>query len=153
MDVDDEWIPQEDFTTCVARLPQVCVEVVLTHDGGVFLARRTNPPAAGEWFWPGGRLYKGERLDATPKRIAHEELGLDVSVDRRLGVQEHFWDSAAPAGADSRHTVNVVFEVSPTDGLDVTLDDQHDDWQLLAEPDPSLHEYVRKYIERYELFE
>ncbi len=151
MDVHDEWIPEDVFGECIDRLPQVCVEVVLTHDGGVLLARRTNPPAEGEWFWPGGRLRKGERLDAAARRIGREELGLVVTVEERLGVQAHFWDTAAPAGAESRHTINVVHEVTPADGLDVTLDDQHDDWRLLSEREPGLHEYVCEYLDAYDL--
>lgn len=151
MDVDSEPIPEATFADCLARLPQVCIEVVVVDDGGVLLARRTNSPAAGEWFWPGGRLYKGERLEAGARRVAREELGLEVTVRRRLGVQEHFWDEASVGDVGTRHTVNVVFEVSPTGGLDVSLDDQHDGWRLLAEPDPDLHEYVCRYVERYDL--
>lgn len=151
MNVHDDWIPDDVFGACVGRLPQVCVEVVLTHDGGVLLARRTNPPAAGEWFWPGGRLYKCERLEAAARRVAREELGLGVAVEGMLGVQEHFWETAAPAGADSRHTVNIVYEVSPTDGLDVSLDDQHDEWRLLRTREPDLHQYVQQYLADYDL--
>ncbi len=151
MDVHDERIPEDVFAACVERLPQVCVEVVLAHDGGVLLARRANPPAAGRWFWPGGRLHKGEGLETAARRVAREELGLAVAVGRRLGVQEHFWDTAAPAGAASRHTVNVVYEVAPTDGLEVALDDQHDVWRLLRTPEPGLHEYVQRYLSEYAL--
>lgn len=84
--------------------------------------------------------------------MSREELGLDISVRNRLGVEEHFWDEASMEGVETRHTVNVVFEVSPTGGLEVSLDEQHDDWRLLQEPDPDLHEYVRRYVERYDLF-
>lgn len=151
MNVHDEFVPAETFGDCLAHLPQVCVEVVVSHDDGVVLARRTNEPAAGEWFWPGGRLYKGEQLDAAAERIASEELGLTVAIERQLGVHAHFWDTASVAGADSRHTVNVVFLVSPEDDLNITLDSQHDDWQLVNALDPSFHEYVREYINAYDL--
>ena len=151
MDVHDEFIPEETFGACLAHLPQVCVEVVVAHDGGVVLAHRTNDPAGGEWFWPGGRLYKGERLDDAAQRIAREELGLSVTVERRLGVHGHFWETASVEGADSRHTVNVVFLVSPTDGLDITLDSQHDDWRLVHAVDETHHEYVREYVETHDL--
>lgn len=151
MDVHDEYVPEEVFGACLDRLPQVCVELVVRHDGGVVLARRTNEPAAGEWFWPGGRLFKGERLEAAVHRLAAAELGLDVTVTDRLGVQAHFWERSSVDGVDSRHTVNVVHAVVPSDGLDVTLDDQHDDWRLLREPEPGLHEYVRRYLDSYDL--
>jgi colanic acid biosynthesis protein WcaH len=151
MDVHDEFVPAETFGNCLAHLPQVCVEVVVSHDDGVVLARRTNEPAAGEWFWPGGRLYKGEQLEAAAERIAREELGLAITVKRQLSVHAHFWDTASVAGADSRHTVNVVFLVSPEDDLNITLDSQHDDWKLVHSLDPSFHEYVREYITSYDL--
>jgi colanic acid biosynthesis protein WcaH len=151
MEIHDEYVPEETFGACLAHLPQVCVEVVLAHDGGVVLARRTNEPAAGEWFWPGGRLYKGEHLDDAAERIAREELGLPVDIERRLGVHAHFWDTASVTGAASRHTVNVVFLVSPTDSLDISLDSQHDDWKLVHSVDERYHEYVRLYVERHGL--
>lgn len=151
MDVHDEYVPEETFGDCLAHLPQVCVEVVVAHDGGIVLARRTNEPAAGEWFWPGGRLYKGERLTEAAERIAKEELGLSVTVERQLGVHAHFWDTASVDGADSRHTVNVVFLVSPADDLAITLDSQHDEWRLVDSVDESHHEYVREYVDAHDL--
>ncbi len=151
MDVHDEFVPEETFGDCLAHLPQVCVEVVVAHDGGVVLARRTNEPAAGEWFWPGGRLYKGERLPVAARRIAREELGLAVAIERRLGVHSHFWDTASVEGVDSRHTVNVVFLVTPTDEFDVTLDCQHDEWRLVHSLEESAHEYAKEYIQAYNL--
>jgi colanic acid biosynthesis protein WcaH len=151
MDVHDEFIPESTFGDCLSHLPQVCVEVVVAHDGGVVLARRTNDPVQGRWFWPGGRLFKGERLDDAAERIAREELGLSVTVDRRLGVHEHFWDTASVDGAESRHTVNVVYLVAPTDDLDITLDSQHDDWELCHNVDNTYHEYVSEYVETYDL--
>ena len=152
MDVHDEYAPEETFADCLSHFPQACVEVVVAHEGGVVLARRVNDPAAGEWFWPGSRLYKGERLVDAARRIASEELGLSVTVERRLGVHEHFWERSSVAGADSRHTVNVVFLVRPVDGLDVALDSQHDDWRLVHEATDRYHEYVREYVESHDLF-
>jgi colanic acid biosynthesis protein WcaH len=150
MDVDDEHIPESLFGDCLDRLPQVCVEVVLVHDGAVLLARRTNEPAAGEWFWPGGRLYKGERLGDAARRVAREELGIDVDVVDRFGVYSHFWDVSRIDGADSRHTVNVVFLVRQRDpDATVTLDDQHDDYRFVTGTEDGLHEYVQQYLDDY----
>lgn len=154
MDVDDEYIPEATFATCLDRLPQVCVEVVLERDGAVLLARRTNAPAAGEWFWPGSRLYKGELLDAAAHRVAREELDITVDLDERLGVHSHFWTESSVSGVSERHTVNVVFRATPAvPDPGVSLDEQHSEFRWLSEPEPELHEYVRRYIDEYELFE
>jgi len=149
MDVRDEFIPEAEFATVLDRVPQVCVEVVLERDGQVLLARRTKAPAKGEWFWPGSRLYKGEELDDAARRVARDELGVDVTVEGRLGVYEHFWDNSSVDGVDSRHTVNVVYRVRQTDpGEPVDLDEQHDDYRFVGPDDDTdeFHEYVRQYL-------
>jgi colanic acid biosynthesis protein WcaH len=149
MDIRDEFIPEVEFATVLDRVPQVCVEVVLERDGQVLLAHRTRAPAKDEWFWPGSRLYKGEELDDAARRVARDELGVDVAIEGRLGVYEHFWDTSAIDGVDSRHTINIVYRVRQTDpGEPVELDEQHDDYRFV---DPggdgaAFHEYVRQYL-------
>ena len=152
MDVHDEHIPESTFGACLDALPQVCVEVLLERDGAFLVARRTNEPASGEWFWPGSRLYKGERLVDAARRVAREELGVEVTVDKRVGVYSHFWDATSVAGADSRHTVNVVYRVHERDpGADIVLDDQHDGYRFVTAPADDCHEYVQRYFAELDL--
>ncbi|MEF8775282.1 MAG: NUDIX domain-containing protein [Haloarculaceae archaeon] len=151
--MEPDWIPETAFATCLRNAPQVCVDLVVAHDGGVLLARRRNEPAAGEWFWPGGRLRKGERFREAARRIASDELGLAVTVDEQLGASEHFWDTTSVSGVESRHTVPVVYRIEPRADLDVTLDDQHDDWRLLRTRESGLHQYVQAYLDRWDLLE
>jgi colanic acid biosynthesis protein WcaH len=148
-----EWIPADEFETSLRYAPQVCVDLVVAHDGGVLLARRTNQPARGEWFWPGGRLRKGEELSAAVDRITSAELGLDVRVREQLGAAEHHWDVSSVDGVESRHTVPIVYAVEPAGEFSVTLDDQHDEWRILREREDDLHEYVTAYLDRWELLE
>jgi colanic acid biosynthesis protein WcaH len=152
MDVHDEFVPEETFREFIERMPQVCVETVVERgDGAVLLARRINRPVQGEWFWPGSRLYKGEWLEDAARRVGREELGLDLSLDDRLGVYEHRWETSAPGA--SRHTVNIVFRARAADANgdlsaeDVTLDDQHDAVRFVqpVDIDEEYHEYVRRY--------
>lgn len=147
MRVHDERIPEETYAICQRLLPEVCVEVLLEHEGGVLLARRTNEPARGEWFTPGSRLFKGERLDHAAHRIGLNELGIEVEPTGRLGVYSHFWDVSAVPGVDSRHTVNVVFRAAPSnDEFEIELDDQHDAYRFFTAPEPELHEYMQQYL-------
>jgi colanic acid biosynthesis protein WcaH len=152
MQVHDERVPKETFREFVARMPQVCVETIVERDdGAVLLARRTNEPVRGEWFWPGSRLHKGEWLKDAARRVGREELGLDLTIGDRLGVYEHRWETSAPG--PSRHTINVVFRATAsTDDLsaaDVTLDDQHDAVRFVLpdEVDGEYHEYVQRYAQ------
>lgn len=152
MDVVDEWIAEETFAECLSKLPEATVEIALEHDGGVLVAKRTNEPAKGEWFWPGGRLRKGETFEAAVQRIAAEELGVEVELLGQLGAVNHFWDAVPGRAFDSRHTVNVVHHVAPADpGFTVELDDQHSDYRFISGPDPAYHEHVNAYFERFDL--
>jgi colanic acid biosynthesis protein WcaH len=145
--VHDEHIPDDLFAEFTAQMPECCVEVVFQHEDSVLLARRTNKPVRNEWFWPGGRLYKGEELTAAAKRIAREELGVSVEVQEQLGVYSHFWETSAVKDGQSRHTVNIPFRVTPVaNDIEITLDDQHDDYRFITEPEPDLHKYVRLYL-------
>jgi colanic acid biosynthesis protein WcaH len=82
--------------------------------------------------------------------VAREELGIEVDIEDRLGVYSHFWETSAPG--PSRHTVNVVFRVTPADpAFEIDLDDQHEAYRFLSELEPELHEYVRRYVEDQDL--
>jgi|GEM_PF-1121428 len=46
----------------------------------VLLVRRANPPRAGEWALPGGRIKKNEDPAAAAMREVHEETGLHIAT-------------------------------------------------------------------------
>lgn len=118
------------------------------HRDGVVLGKRQNEPAKGAWFVPGGRVHKNERLDEAVHRVARAELGSDVTIDRRLGVYEHFYDTSEVAGVDSKHYVPiglvVDLDLDADDALDP--DDQHAELRVVEPPFPDLHPYVEQYL-------
>jgi colanic acid biosynthesis protein WcaH len=76
----------------------VSIDLVVRDDtGGVLLGRRSNAPARGWWFVPGGVIRKNESLDTGFAWIACGELGLEAQHGqaRFLGVYEHFYDDNA----------------------------------------------------------
>lgn len=152
MDVHDELLPEALYTDFIAAMPEACVDVVVEHEGDVLVCRRENEPAKGEWFWPGGRLFKGEALPAAARRVADEELGIDVESVEQLGANAHRWDRSEQSDGVARHTVVVVFRVTPASAdPEPELDDQHSDYRWLSVPGPDLHEYVTRYFERFDL--
>jgi colanic acid biosynthesis protein WcaH len=144
-----DWLSPDDWRTVVANVPIPAVDLVVVHDGGVVLGRRTNDPARGEWFVPGGRVRKGERLPEAVDRVARAELGVDVAVRERLGAFTHLWETSDVPGTDGKHYVAVGFVVEPT--ADPTAggppDDQHDAFRVFRERPPDCHEYVAAYLD------
>lgn len=110
----------------------------------MLLAKRQNEPAKGEWFWPGSCLRKGGRLHDASHRVASDELGVEINLKGFLGVYEHFWEDVEP----TQHTVNIVYNASPTDAEAVVrLDDQHSEYRWVNEPSETFHPYVNEYLE------
>jgi colanic acid biosynthesis protein WcaH len=146
----NEWTAEEDWKTVVANVPIPSVDLVLVHDGGVVLGKRTNEPAKGEWFVPGGRVRKGERLAETVHRVAHEELGVDVTIRERLGAYDHLYDTSDVEAVASKHYVAHGFVVEPQDDP-IAADDQHGSLRVFYNRPENCHEHVASYLDEADL--
>lgn len=82
-------LPKDEFDSIYRRVPRLTVEVLARTDEGIVLSRREIPPCVGMWHIPGGTVLYGETLEQAVKRVAAEELGLSVAVERLLGVIEY----------------------------------------------------------------
>jgi 8-oxo-dGTP diphosphatase len=79
----------EDEAMDEPSLPVVAVGVVARdRRGRLLLVRRANPPAAGRWSLPGGRVEAGETLAEAAARELAEETGLRAAVGPVAGVVE-----------------------------------------------------------------
>lgn len=56
--------------------PRVAVISVLIKDDHVLLARRANPPDAGFWGFPGGKIEFGETITQAAERELREETSI-----------------------------------------------------------------------------
>lgn len=62
-----------------------CAGAVVRDDAGrILVVRRRNPPAAGRWSLPGGRIEPGETARQAAAREVREETGLVVEVGAEL---------------------------------------------------------------------
>lgn len=142
-------IPDDDWRSIVAHVPVVSVDLLVRYDAGVVLGKRSNEPAKGEWFVPGGTVFKGERLEDAVHRVADEELGIDVEIEDRLGTYEHFYETADVPGVDGKHYVATAFVVTPVGAeaeVETPRDDQHSELRTVERDDEELHPYVSRYL-------
>jgi colanic acid biosynthesis protein WcaH len=145
---DERWVSGEKWNTVVDSVPLVSVDLVIKYEGGVLLGLRENEPAKGEWFVPGGIVFKNERLTDAVHRVATTEVGCDVEIEDQLGVFEHFYETSDVDGVDSKHYVANGFVVEPIEDQHIEISDsQHSQLRVAEPPFDDLHPYVQQYLE------
>ncbi len=108
-----EPLPKDEFDRIFRKVPRLTVEVLIANeDQGVLLALRDVDPCRGMWNLAGGTVRFGERLADAVRRVAHDELGIPVSVGELVGYIEY--PSHYENGLDS--PVGLVFDAQPEPG-------------------------------------
>ena len=121
-------LPADEYQRILRCIPILCVDVVLTNERGQYLlVRRTNAPMKDVWWVPGGRVLKGESLEAALARKMREELGIAVRSLGPIGYFEVHHEDDPRGGAEGVHQVSVVFAAEPL-SLDIRLDNQSAEW-------------------------
>lgn len=147
------FLSQEDFATVVRSTPLISIDLIVENERGEFLlGKRTNRPAQGFWFVPGGRVQKDETLTDAFERLTLAELGLQLpmAAGQFYGVWQHFYDDNFSGTGFTTHYIVLGFRLKVSEA-DLRLPDfQHDDyrWQtpevLLASD--NVHDNSRAYF-------
>ena len=71
------FIQANEYKKIIQKIPILCVDIILRHKDKVLLVKRADEPCKGV-YWPiGGRVHKGESVDATARRKILEEIGIE----------------------------------------------------------------------------
>src|SRR2546426_12674268 len=101
------------------------------------LAKRTIPPYKNRWTFPGGVIFKTEKLYDAAKRIAKEELNLDVAIEAFLGVYEN--------PIPTSHDISHVFIAASLRGT-MKGDFQSSNLQFFKKPPKDMVPFQRKLL-------
>mgnify|MGYP001570110734 CR=1 FL=1 len=105
-------LPLKIFVETFKYVPRVALNLLVEDtEGRVLLAKRAIPPQIGSWHMPGSYLRKGEHLLDCLRRVARDELGLNLHEKLELvGVFEDIeWD---PRG----HIIDIVYKMKERGG-------------------------------------
>lgn len=120
-------IPDKDYRRIIEQLPIICVDAIIINDKKQYLlVRRKNEPLKGEYWVPGGRLFKNESLQDAVKRKVRQELGIESNIIMPVGVYEDFYEKG-PFNIEGYHALSIVYLMA-VESENIQLDDQSDDW-------------------------
>ena len=86
--------------------PIPAVLAVVIRDGKALLVQRANPPDAGLWGFPGGKIERGEALMAAAERELREETGILATARHVLEVLDAL--DTAPDGSLRHHFILIA---------------------------------------------
>jgi colanic acid biosynthesis protein WcaH len=121
------FIPKEEYDKILECLPILCVDCVITYEGKCLLLRRANEPAKGHYWFPGGRINKGELIADAAIRKACEETSLTCQFDKIISIEETMFPREGNMVCDV-HTVNVCCHLVTLSQENIRVDNNHDDY-------------------------
>ena len=66
--------------------PKVAAVALVVDGDGLVMVKRGVEPQYGKWAFPSGYVDRGEVVEDAAKREVKEETGLDVALDKLIGV-------------------------------------------------------------------
>lgn len=113
------------YSEILKVMPIPCVDIIaIDPDEKVLLLLRKNEPAAGQWWFPGGRvLFNEKRVDAA-KRKFKEECGIIANQFEEIGTFDLFFNISPEV---SIHSITTLFRVEIARGSKIKIDSQSEE--------------------------
>ena len=110
----------KEFMSIYHKVPRAAVDVIIKTKQGIVLTKRSVPPFKGMWHIPGGTILFMEPIKHAIKRIAMDELNVEIKIVKALGLIEYFNDGG-------RHTICNEFLVTII-SRELRGSDQGEEW-------------------------
>ena len=155
-----KFLPSDLYGTLVRDCIVTCCDIILvrvnqqTGKKECLLVERSSEPVRGVWWWPGGRILKGETFFAAAHRKAVQETGIvNVRATQVLGVWNTFfptshWDTETEKGTQTVNAV-VLVEITAKGQDDVKLDNTSEQYKWISlDPDEAIRNGEDPYVYR-----
>lgn len=116
------------YRSFLSKMPLLCVDaIVLNEENKILLLLRKDEPKKNQWWIPGGRVYKKERLSTAIKRKLHEEVGINkVKNLEEIGIYELFSPERLFSNIESGgHVVGIIFKAEIKSSQKIRVDEHH----------------------------
>ena len=131
-------IPLTLYELITDLIPIPSVEAIIPKDNSLLFLRRQNSPAKREWWFPGGRIRKGETLEEALYREVKEETGLEVNKSKLINVYSRIFDE--------RHDITIAYQCK-CKGNKIILNNEHSEYRYFKSLPKSIHPYLIQVIQ------
>ena len=123
-------IEENLYKDIIHALPILCVDLLIKNSDGKYLLHlRDNEPLKNEWWVPGGRVHKEEKIYSAASRKCKEELGLVITNWKIVGIYEDKYDKNSFDTSTTFHGVSIVLTaLKDVDENEIILDEQSSKW-------------------------
>ncbi|MCG6267261.1 GDP-mannose mannosyl hydrolase [Vibrio furnissii] len=125
-------LDDKTFKTVVASTPLVSIDLIVCNSHNqVLLGQRTNRPAQGYWFVPGGRICKDETFEQAFLRLTEVELGQSIPLPEAsfLGPYQHLYTDNFSGPDFSTHYVVLGYQLNMDISMSILPIEQHQNYQ------------------------
>lgn len=143
-----KFIPQKTYKKIIQNIPLCCVDVILANNNKFLLVKRSQRPAKGKWWFPGGRLLFNESLKSGVKRKLKEELDIKkVKSIKFLDIGETKFKKGyfnSPV-----HSLNITYlvKINNSQEKNIKLDRvSHSAYQWLEKIPSQIDPYLKKFL-------
>lgn len=146
-------LSEYDFQQLIKNSPLISIDIIIENNSNQYLlGLRKNAPARGQYFVPGGRIFKNENFESAVKRISRSELGFEIKMSdlKLLGVFEQFYQENYYDNLEfGTHYISMPYVYLPKVNTDFQLDPQHEKFVFWKYDDILKNSLVSPYCQKY----
>ena len=143
-----EKIFDDKYKEVLETMPICCVDLVIHQSNKVLMVYRKNQPAKGQLWFPGGRIHKNEKLEEAAIRIAFEEVGLDIHIEKKVGIYEVMFEEGPFRDLKSGvHAISICFLATPIDkNPKIQINSTSSNYKWMDRIKEELHPYIKEIL-------
>ena len=144
-------LSKTDFTQIIKNTPLISIDLIIENSKGeILLGKRINKPAQNDWFVPGGRIFKDEKLDEAFSRTTTSEIGIALKRNdvEFFGLHEHFYEDNAFNNEFSTHYIVLAHKFQVNEA-EIKLNNQHEAYQWFDVEELLSRDDVNQYSKNY----
>jgi len=147
------FINPEEYKKIIECIPISCIDLIIENNNKILLVYRNNEPVKNQWWFPGGRIFKKEKLKDAAIRQAYEELGIKTKLVKKLSTYDSIFDTAPFKEVISGvHCVSTCFLIKINNKTKIKLDNQSSKYKWINKVEKDLHPYVKLTLNDSKIF-